>query len=196
MNSAAFLPIAALTVLWIWMVVQLVYLEPRGKLTSVTLLPYQRGVLFQKGLPVRDVGPGKHRVWAGSELLVHGDTRPITVNYEKQVVALNDGFLALYGFSASVEVRDIRKAIYSARNYTEVPPSVLLRCTRRQLNACSGKSLNLDKDTVVNRITEDAKARLGKAGFNLVSYRITQLAIGVPQAPAAQLVPRPNPTTS
>jgi hypothetical protein len=35
----------------------------RGKLTTVALLPYQRGVLYKQGLPVRDVGPGKHRVW-------------------------------------------------------------------------------------------------------------------------------------
>ena len=196
MNPAAFVPAGALLILWAWMIVQLVYLGPRGKRTTVTLLPYQRGILFRKGLAVRDVGPGKHRVWAGSELLVHGDTRPITVNYEKQVVGLKDGFLALYGFSASVEVQDIRKAIYSARNFTEVPPAVLLRCTRKQLNGCSGRSINLEKDTVVNRISEDAKGRLSKAGFKLVSYRITQLAIGVPQTPAAQTVPRPNPTSS
>jgi SPFH domain / Band 7 family len=195
MNAAAFVPTVALLAVSIWMIVQLVYLG-RGKLTSVTLLPYQRGILFRKGSPVRDVGPGKHRVWAGSELLVLGDTRPITVNYEKQVVGLKDGLLALYGFSASAEVQDIRKAIYSARNFTEVPPAVLLQCTRRHLNACSGRSINLEKDAVANRIAEDAKARLSKAGFRLVSYRITQLAVGVPQTPATQTVPRPTPTSN
>jgi hypothetical protein len=190
MNSAAFLPSAPLLVLWIWLIFQLVYLEPRGKLTSVTLLPYERGILYRNGLPLRDVGPGKHRVWAGSELVVRGDMRPITVNFEKQVVSLKDGFLALYGFSASVEVQDFRKATYSARNPTEVPPSVLLRCTRRHLNACSGRSLNPEKDALLNRIAEDAKARLSNAGFRLVSYRITQLALGVPQKPATQPVPQ------
>lgn len=196
MNSPALIvPFAALAALWIWVAVRLFYFEPKGKLTTVALLPYQRGVLFKMGLPVRDVGPGKHRVWAGSELLVHADTRPITVNYEKLVVALKDGFAALYGFSASVEVQEIRKALYSARNYSEVPHAVLLRCTRRHLSACSGKSLPLEKDAVVSRIVEDANARLSKSGFHLISYRLTQLAVGTPQIPSPRTDPRPSPTS-
>jgi hypothetical protein len=160
-----------------------------GKRTTVTLLPYQRGVVFRKGYAVRDVGPGKHPVRIGRELLVHGDVRPITVNYEKLVVGLQDGFSALYGLSASVEVQDIRKAIYSARNYADVPHATLLRCARLHLSACFGKSLPLEKDAVSNRIAEDAKARLNSAGFKLISFRITELAIGTVQPPAPKAGP-------
>jgi hypothetical protein len=190
MNSiGSFLPSATPFMVWIGIIAMVIYFEIRGKPTTVTLLPYQRGILFKRGFPVRDVGPGKHRVWTGTELLVHGDMRPITVNYENRVVSLKDGLVALHGFSASVQVQDVRKAIYSARDYTSIPPSVLLRCTRRHLNACSGKSLNLERDTVVNRIAEDAKARLNTVGFKLISFRITQLVIGTPQpsSPKADL---------
>ncbi len=163
-----------------------------GRLTTVVLLPHQRGVLFKQGRPVRDVGPGKYRVWAGRELLVHGDVRPITVNYENQVVSLADGFAALYGFSANVEVRDIRKAMYSARDFTQVPAAVLLRCARRQLHLSSSSSLKVDKDSVSNRITEAAKAKLTATGFELMSFRLPQLAVGTMQPVDPQTTPRRN----
>lgn len=166
------------------------FFDRRGTPTFVNLLPHQRGVLFRQGKPLRDVGPGKHRVWSGTELLVHGDVRPISVTFENQVVALQDGFAAAYGFSASAQVTDIRKALYSARDYTQVPVAVLLRCTRRHLNACRGDSLKMGKEALVNRITEDAKSRLSKAGFELVSYRLGQLAVGTVQPPQKPPEPR------
>jgi hypothetical protein len=188
MNSIV-APAVMLGFLWVWLSLSFWYLGPRGKLTSITLLPYQRGVLYKKVYPVHDVGPWKHRVWAGTELLVHGDVRPITVNYERLIVGLKDGLGALYGFSASVQVDDMRKAIYSARDYTNVPAAVFLCCARRHLSSCSGKTLGLEKDAVANGIAEDAKARLGKAGFSLISFRLTQLAVGTPQPPAPKAGP-------
>jgi len=155
-----------------------VYFNDRGKPTYVTLLEYQRGILYRRGVPVREVGCGKHRVWTGTELLVHADTRPISISFENQVVALQDGHSALYGILASAQIQDIRKVISSARDYNHVPPAILLRCTRLHLNACSQSSLPMTKETVVNKITEDAKTRLHAAGFELISFRLSQLAIG------------------
>ena len=175
---------------WIAVIVGVVYLGQRGKLTTVVLLPHQRGVLFKRGKPVRDVGPGKYRVWAGSELLVHGDVRAISVNYENQVVALPDGFAAMYGFSASVQVRDIRKAIYSARDYSQVPAAVLLRCARRQIHLTSSASLKMDREGIANRISQEAKAKLDAAGFDLASFNLPQLAIGTTQPAVNPAQPR------
>lgn len=189
-SLSTFLADTAFALLFIGLIVLSIYFDRRGKPTNVTLLPYQRGVLFRKGLPLRDVGPGNHRVWTGTELLVHGDTRPISINYENQVVALQDGFAALYGFSASAQVQDIRKAIYSARDYTNVPASVLLRCAKRHLNAASSAAIKSGKDAIVAGIERDARTRLNAAGFSLVSFRLTQLAIGTTQAPAPQTTPR------
>ena len=185
------LGVALLGLFWALLIGVAVYFDRRGKPTSVVLLPYQRGVLFRRGMPVRDVGPGKHCVWSGTELLVHGDVRPVSVNYENQVVALQDGFAALYGFLASAEVRDIRKALYSARNYSQVPVSVLLSCVRRNLNANTKSSLALEKETIVRRIEEEAKSRLNQAGFELLSFRLTQLVIGTMQ-PESQKTPSLN----
>jgi hypothetical protein len=167
---------------WAVVISALVYLARRGKLTYVNLLPYQRGILFRNGLPVKDVGPGKHRVWSGTELLVHADTRPVTVNYENQVVSLQDGFAALYGFSGSAQIRDLRKVLYCARDYTQVPAFTFLRCARHELNACTSGALKLNKDAVAQKISEDAKARLASSGFELLSFRLTQFAIGTVQA--------------
>jgi hypothetical protein len=167
-------------------------LSRRGKLTTVALLPYQRGVLYRNGFPIRDVGPGKHRVWAGSELLVHCDIRPITINYENQVVAMSDGGAVLYTFSASVQARDIRKVLYTARGYTQVPAATLLRCARRQLHLSSAASLKMDIDGIVNSIAQEAKARLDAAGFDLVSFKIPQFNIGSLQPTNPQAGPRLN----
>jgi hypothetical protein len=167
-------------------------LRRRGKLTSVTLLPHQRGVLFKLGKPVRDVGPGKHRVWAGSELLVHADVRPISVNFENQVVALTDGSSAVYGFSANVQIDDIRKAIYGARNYAQIPAFVLLRSCRSQLHRSSGDSLKMDKQTVAEQISQEAQRKLASAGLHLNSFRLTRLLVGTFQPPNPQTTPRLN----
>src|SRR5262249_31883169 len=85
----------------------------KGKPVRVNLMEYQRGVLYKKGLPVKEVGGGSHWVWSGTQKLIHADTRPRSVGYEKQLVALQDGSSAVYGFLASVQMKDVRKAIYS-----------------------------------------------------------------------------------
>jgi SPFH domain / Band 7 family len=184
--------VVVLLAFWGAVIAGVVLLSQRGKRTTVVLLPHQRGVLYRRGKPVRDVGPGKYRVWAGSELLVHGDVRPISVNYENQVVALTDGFAAMYGFSASVQVRDIRKAIYSARDYTQVPTAVLLRCARRQIHLTSSGSLKMDREGIANRISREAKAKLDAAGFDLISFNLPQLAIGTTQPAVNPTQPRTN----
>lgn len=178
---------------WVALIGVVVYFDRWGKPTTVVLLPYQRGVLFRRGIPLRDVGPGKHRVWSGTEILIHADVRPVSVNYENQVVALQDGFAALYGFSATAQVCDIRKAIYCARNYSQLPAAVLLRCTRLHLNASSKSALSVEKQAIVDRITKEAKARLEQSGFELLSFRLTQLAVGTTQLPESQPASRPTP---
>jgi hypothetical protein len=112
------------------------------------------------------------------------------VNYENQCVSLSDGFAALYGFSASVEIRDFRKAMYSARNYTQVPPAVLLRCARRELHVTSSSSIKMDKEGIATRIHQAAKAKLAASGFELVSFRLPQLVIGTIQPANPQTTPR------
>lgn len=185
--------VALLGLFWAALIGVAVYFDRWGKPTNVVLLPYQRGVLFRRGTPIRDVGAGKHRVWSGSEILIHGDVRPVSVNYENQVVALQDGFAAMYGFSASAQVRDIRKAIYCARNYSQLPASVLLCVTRRHLNASSKSALPVEKQVIINRIMQEAKARLDQSGFDLLSFRLTQLVIGTTQAPESQPTSRTTP---
>lgn len=159
------------------------YFERYGRPTTVTLLPYQAGVLYRRGEPVRECGPGKHRVHSGIEVLIHLDVRPISVNYENQVVALQDGYVAGYGVSASARVRDVRKALYSARNYAHVPPAAVLRCTRKQLSMYSAHSLRAQQNAVVDEIAEQIRIRLDEAGFELLSFRLTQLVIGSLRAP-------------
>lgn len=160
----------------------------KGTPTRVNLMEYQRGVLYTRGFPVKDVGPGSHLVWSGSQLLIHADTRPRSVGYEKLVVTLQDGTSAVYGLLASVQMSDVRKAIYSARNYEQAANAALLRCTRLALNQRTSTQLRgIAQETLTREISADAKSRLAAAGYDLVSFRLTELSIVVPN-------PNPNPT--
>lgn len=154
------------------------YFQRYGRPATVTLLPYQRGILYRRGKPIRECGPGKHRVNSGVEVLIHLDARPISVNYENQIVSLRDGYVAGYGVSASAQVRDVGKALNSARNYAQVPPVAVLRSTRKQLSAHSADSLRARQSSIASQITEEIKARLDESGFELLSFRLTQLVVG------------------
>jgi SPFH domain / Band 7 family len=156
----------------------------KGRLSSFTLLEYQRAVLYRRGLPIKEVGAGHHRVWTGSEKLIIVDTRPIQVSFENLGVALRDGATAVYGISGTAKVQDTRKAIYCARNYNQVPSFVLLCCTRFILNALTVSQLGGSKDAVVEEIINRAKPRLADAGFELLAFRFSQLSV-VANAPRA-----------
>lgn len=146
-----------------------------------TLLEYQRGVLFRRGLPLRDVGPGRHRVWTGLEKIMIVDTRPVQANYENQTVALREGGAALYSISGSARVKDVRKALYAANNYNHVPEFVLLCCARFVLNECSVAEIG-SRDAVAEKIISRAKPRLEAAGFELLSFRLMELSLAQPRA--------------
>jgi hypothetical protein len=170
------------------------YFQRYGRPVTVSLLPYQRGILYRRGEPIRECESGKHRVNSGIEVVIHLDVRPISVTYENLVVSLRDGYVAGYGVSASAQVRDVRKALYSARNYAHVPPIAVLRCTRKRLSAHSADSLRARQNAIANEVTEEIKARLDESGFELLSFRLTQLIVGTPRSsdpePTQDLTPQ------
>src|ERR1017187_10995344 len=116
-----------------------------GYPTSHSLLPFQSGVLFRRGRPVKEVGPGRHRVFLGREKILFVDKRPIQVNVEQRAVALSDGTTAIYGFVASAAVCDVRKAIYSSTNYTQMPAFVTLCAARATLNHLHTSQLRIGR---------------------------------------------------
>lgn len=186
-------PVTAADVFDVWQIIFCIgifalmfYFHRYGRPSTVTLLPYQRGVLYRRGIPIRDCGPGKHRVHSGIEVVIHLDVRPISVNYENLIVCLQDGYVAGYSVSASAQVRDVRKAVYSARNYAHMPPFTVLSCTRKELSAHSADSLRGDQGSIVNRIGEEVKGRLAEAGFDLVSFRLTRLVVGTVRIPDSE----------
>ena len=148
-----------------------------GGYATVTLVEYQRGVIYRSGLPIRDVGPGRHRVWSGHEKVLHLDSRPVQVSYENQSVGLRDGAAAEYSLFGAAQIRDVRKAIYASTNPSLIPSYVLLTCTRSVLNASTSSELKLNRDAAVAKIVHRAKPRLDAAGFELVSFRLPQIAI-------------------
>jgi hypothetical protein len=148
-----------------------------GQFAGVTLLEYQRGVIYRQGKPVQDVGPGRYRVWTGIDKVIHLDTRPIQVSYEAQQVGLKDGTSAQYAIAASARVQDPRKALYSSVNYAQIPAFVFLSCARSVLNNSTSSQLKLRPEAASEQIIERAKPRLAAAGFELLAFRMPQLEI-------------------
>jgi hypothetical protein len=169
------------------------YIAYHRKLRPSTLLSYQRGVLFVRGMPSRDVGPGKYWIWIGKELLVYLDTRPIAVHVENQAVALADGTVAVYSITAAAKVEDVRKALYSARNYNHVPGFLILSSARRVLNSKSPGALIAGRASVEKDVVEDVIPRLVGAGFVLVDFHLTQLSIVRQQQTPLNSEPQPPP---
>lgn len=165
---------------WVCLLAMVLMRRFLGWPTIVTLLQYQRGILYRRGHPVRDVGPGRLRVWAGKEKVIIVDTRAIPVSFENRAVALTDGQTAIFGFSGNVDVSDARKALYSAQNFSQVPAYILLVCSRTALNQHASADLKFGHTLIEQEITNQAKARLATLGFNLLSFRLTQLSIAGP----------------
>jgi regulator of protease activity HflC (stomatin/prohibitin superfamily) len=155
-----------------------------GMPSSFTLLEHQRGVLYRKGKPVRELGPGRHRVWVGIEKVLFLDTRPISVSFDNRAVTLSDGATAVYGFSGSAEVVDVQKALYSSGNFSEMPAFILLCCARSVLNGQSSVVVMARQASIVDQIMERARPRLSAVGFQLLTFRMTQLNMASPVAPA------------
>jgi SPFH domain / Band 7 family len=154
----------------------LVLLRTKGWPVRVSLLEYQRAVLYRRGLPIREVNAGSHRVWSGTDKLMIVDTRPIQVSIENSTVALRDGLAAVYSISGSARVQDARKAIYSAQNYNQVPAFVLVCCTCLILNGFTSQELRGGKDRVVEEIASRARFRLADAGLELLAFRLNLIS--------------------
>jgi hypothetical protein len=148
-----------------------------------SLTPFQGGILYRRGRPVKEVGPGRHRVFVGSEKIIFLDNRPVQVSIENRAVALADGVIAVYGFAASAEVNDIRKALYASAAYSQVPAFVALCVTRGVLNRCRSDQFRLGRAALEEEIAVQCRSRLAAAGFGLLSFRLTQLCIAAPPPP-------------
>jgi regulator of protease activity HflC (stomatin/prohibitin superfamily) len=148
-----------------------------GRPSRFTLIEYQRGVLYRRGLPVKEVGSGRYWVWTKREKFFWVDTRPIQVSFDNQAVTLHDGTTAVFGILGSAHVNEARKAIYTARNYNQFPAFVFLCCTRAVLNEYPAPQISDNKEKLAEEIINRARPRLFVAGFELIEFRFTQLYV-------------------
>lgn len=74
--------------------------------------PYERGVILQKGLLNRVIGPGWQWLWpAGFEEFLTENIRPEPVKLEVQSLHTKDGFAANISIAAEYEIFDIEAHI-------------------------------------------------------------------------------------
>jgi hypothetical protein len=148
-----------------------------GVRSSHSLLPYQAGIIYKRGRPMREVGPGCHRVMLGSEKILFLDRRPVKVNAENRLVILSDGSAVIYSFEASAEVRDVKRVLYSSALYSHMPAFVTVCVTRGILNQARADNVLLGRVLLEQRIFSACMSRLEVAGFTLQSFHFTRLEI-------------------
>lgn len=157
-----------------------------GKKTRVTLMEYQGGILFSRGVPQSVVGPGGHTVWQGRDFLLYVDTRPRPMNFEGRTTGLADHSAAAYDVFATVRITDVKKAIYSARDPFQGAAAAILCTSRSVINGVKREDLTTDLESVTRNITERLQRRLEESGFVLESLRISNIKlIQVKQAAVA-----------
>jgi hypothetical protein len=155
-----------------------------GYPSRFTLLEHQRGILFRRGLPVRELGPGRYWIWTKREKVFWLDVRPIQVSFDNQGAVLNDGAAAVFGLLGSARIADAHKATYCARNCSQVPGFVLHCCTRSVLNSLPATQISDSKEKLADEIISRVTPRLAAAGLELLSFRLTHLSLAAP--PPAQ----------
>lgn len=163
-------------------VVLLVITFVLGRPSRFTLLEHQRGVLYRRGVPVREVQAGRYWVWTKREKIFWADTRPLQVSFEGQGAVLKDGVNAIFGILASARVVEARKAIYVSRNCYEVPAFVLHCFTRSVLNEFSASEAMDAKERLATDIIARAGPVLSAYGFHILSLQVTQFSIAGPAA--------------
>ncbi len=145
------------------------------KRSQHTLMEYQRGAFFRKGVFVREVGAGVHKVFLGRDYIVYGDGRPISFNFDRQTVALRDGSFAQYSFFALAEIRDFKKALFSARNYSEVPYYIVRRELRAAIFALDSGTFSIGRQSIEDAVRKRMEQYLEPSGFGLTEFRLTDL---------------------
>lgn len=148
-----------------------------GVPSSQSLLPFQSGILYRRGRPIRELGPGRHRLFQGVEKIIFLDTRPIQVKFDRRAVSLPDGTMVIYGFTASAQVHDVKKAIYASATYTMLPAFVTMCVTRGVLGQCQSGAIKTGKAALSEEILAAARSRLAASGFELLSFALTELSI-------------------
>ena len=140
-----------------------------------TVTEYQRGAFFRKGVFVREVGAGVHRLLLGRDYIVYGDVRPISFNFERQTVALRDGSFAQYSVYATAEVRSFRNALIVARNYSEMPYYIVRRELRAAIFALDSRTFSVKRQSIESEVRERVGTQLESAGFELTDFKVTDL---------------------
>jgi regulator of protease activity HflC (stomatin/prohibitin superfamily) len=164
------------------------YLQKAGKPTTHTLLEYQRGILYHCGQPTKELGSGRHRLWVGRDYLLYLDMRPKSFTRELAMVATRDGQTAVYALSGKFQVRDLKKAIYCARDNNQAAIALIASIVRSKLNDSSSEDIRLHSAEVCNGIVQVVRERAHSIGMEILELRFSQLAIAQ-QSPLATAAP-------
>ena len=142
-----------------------------------TLSEYERGIIYRHGKAFQDAGPGTYKLRKGRDFLAVVDIRPVAFNLDQAAVSTLDGRTALYGVAGKIQIQDVRKAVYCARNSHDAALAKTVATVRRMLNDYGSEDIRCHTQTVCDNITHVVCDSMGEFGIAVSDFRVNQLRI-------------------
>jgi hypothetical protein len=142
-----------------------------------TISEYQRGMFYRDGKLLGEVAPGTYKLRIGRDFLIFVDLRPEAFDLDQTAVSTLDGGTAFYSIAGKIEVQDVRKAIYCARNYYQAALVKTISTVRRMLNDYQSSDIKNHTQTVCDTITQAVQAAVAELGMKIFDLRLNHLRI-------------------
>lgn len=143
----------------------------------VTIVEYQRGLLYSKGRFLRVLAPGRHWLYAPSTMVRLVDARPKFVTVGGQEVLSVDGITLKVSLAARFQVTDPAKAINDVDNYENAFYLTLQMALRSIIGSATIDELLEKRDEFGPRLTELASADVEALGLRLVSADLKDIML-------------------
>ena len=158
-------------------VVVLVGVSTLGRLVTIIVFEYERGLRFVRGRLRDEVGPGLYRYFRASTMIRKIDTRPIQLAVNGQEVLSRDGVAVKVSLSATYKVVDARAAVLNSADYVAALYAQLQQALRAAVSATDVETLLANRADLGPKILDDCRPLVAPLGLQLESLAIRDLTL-------------------
>jgi regulator of protease activity HflC (stomatin/prohibitin superfamily) len=147
----------------------------RGQVISTTIFEYERGLRFSRGKFHGELGPGLYRYLKTYTAIRKLDVRPVQLPVNGQEVLTRDGVAVKISLSATYQVLDARKAVFSAENHVTALYTELQQALRAVVSATDAETLLASRADLGARLLEVCKSHAVTLGLELQALAVRDL---------------------
>lgn len=142
---------------------------------KVTVLEFQAGLKFRKGLFRKTLGPGTHWIYTKSTEVIIMDMRPVSTPIENLTVLSADGIPLSISLSGRLQVVDARTAFSGSENCYHSAVTALQGEIRKKLSSASAVESLRSRSSLVDMFLSGASEKLRALGMQYTELEITEL---------------------